>query len=181
MKAGKLAGSEYTTMFEPVPEDIAAVMAEADRVPSISFQELQEKYNIEFDTLLVDCEGCFENMLAEFPNMLDQVSTLMLEADYGMEWQPGGYANYSRVLATLKSLGFLQKPSALSLGCGHTSSQAGNPCCNLSSKHTFWFLGGGNRVPSLIAVASQSQPETIGVAECGIIYLGDRLAILAML
>lgn len=51
-------------------------------VKTITFQELQEKYNIEFDTLVVDCEGAFYYILLDFPELLDNITLIIMENDY---------------------------------------------------------------------------------------------------
>lgn len=54
-----------------------------DIIPSIiSFDELQEKFNIEFDTLILDCEGAFFYILQDFPTILDNIRLVIMENDY---------------------------------------------------------------------------------------------------
>lgn len=100
-KSKKKNGSEWTTKFEVVERK-----DEAGAAPSITFSDLQTAAGMQFDTFLVDCEGCFDNWLQEFPDAVDTVSTILLEADYGIGWQRQGYANYTRVKAFLGSKGF---------------------------------------------------------------------------
>jgi len=52
------------------------------QVTNISFEELQNKYNIEFDTLIVDCEEAFYTILQDFPNMLTNIKLIIMENDY---------------------------------------------------------------------------------------------------
>lgn len=40
------------------------------------------KYNIEFDTLVLDCEGAFYNIIYEFPSILDNIKLIIVENDY---------------------------------------------------------------------------------------------------
>lgn len=51
-------------------------------VPTITFGQLRYKYGIEFDTLVVDCEGALYYILSDNPAMLDGIGTVVLEADY---------------------------------------------------------------------------------------------------
>ena len=51
-------------------------------IEHITFEELQEKYNIVFDTLVVDCEGAFYKILKDFPNMLENIHTILIENDF---------------------------------------------------------------------------------------------------
>jgi hypothetical protein len=48
----------------------------------ITFQELEQKYNIQFDTFVVDCESAFYYILLDYPNMLDNIHTIIMENDY---------------------------------------------------------------------------------------------------
>ncbi len=48
----------------------------------ISFDELQQKYNITFDTLILDCEGAFYYILQDFPYILSNINTIIMENDY---------------------------------------------------------------------------------------------------
>lgn len=51
-------------------------------VPAISFDELVSKTGLNFDTLVIDCEGCLPKLLQTYPQMLHRVHTIILEADY---------------------------------------------------------------------------------------------------
>jgi len=48
----------------------------------ISFNELQKKYNIVFDTLVLDCEGAFYYILMDMPEMLNNINLIIMENDY---------------------------------------------------------------------------------------------------
>ncbi len=41
-----------------------------------------EKYNIPFDTLVVDCEGCLLPIVRDMPEILDPVKLILVENDY---------------------------------------------------------------------------------------------------
>lgn len=56
-------------------------------VDTITFQELQEKYKIEFDTLVLDCEGAFYYILLDMPEILDNIKLIMIENDFKEEEQ----------------------------------------------------------------------------------------------
>jgi FkbM family methyltransferase len=51
-------------------------------VNTISFDELTRKYNIEFDTLVLDCEGAFYYILMDMPEILTNIKTIIMENDY---------------------------------------------------------------------------------------------------
>jgi FkbM family methyltransferase len=52
------------------------------KVDNISFTELETKYNIQFDTLVMDCEGAFYYILQEMPNILQNIKLVIMENDY---------------------------------------------------------------------------------------------------
>jgi FkbM family methyltransferase len=48
----------------------------------ISYAELRAKYNMNFDTLAVDCEGAFYYILLDMPEILEHVKLIIMENDY---------------------------------------------------------------------------------------------------
>jgi FkbM family methyltransferase len=48
----------------------------------ISWAELQSKYKIEFDTLVLDCEGAFYYILMDMPEILNNIKLIIMENDY---------------------------------------------------------------------------------------------------
>ena len=52
------------------------------KVNIINFQQLKEKYNIDFDTLVLDCEGAFYYILLDMPEILDNIKLIIMENDY---------------------------------------------------------------------------------------------------
>jgi FkbM family methyltransferase len=51
-------------------------------INTITFHELKIKYNIDFDTLILDCEGAFYYILMDMPEILDNVNLIIMENDY---------------------------------------------------------------------------------------------------
>jgi len=51
-------------------------------VKTITWEELCMKYNIEFDTLVLDCEGAFYHILQDMPEMLQHINMILMENDY---------------------------------------------------------------------------------------------------
>ncbi len=51
-------------------------------VNTITLKDLKSKYNIEFDTLVLDCEGAFYYILMDMPNILDNINLIIMENDY---------------------------------------------------------------------------------------------------
>ena len=64
-----------TTISDEVPEGYT-------EVPITSYAQLQAKYNLQFDTLVLDCEGSFYYMLQDFPEIMDHVTLVLVENDY---------------------------------------------------------------------------------------------------
>jgi FkbM family methyltransferase len=51
-------------------------------INTITFDELNAKYNIKFDTLVLDCEGAFYYILMDMPEILNNVQMIIMENDY---------------------------------------------------------------------------------------------------
>ena len=51
-------------------------------VNTITLDELKSKYNIQFDTLVLDCEGAFYYILKDMPDILDNINLIIMENDY---------------------------------------------------------------------------------------------------
>ena len=51
-------------------------------VNTISLNELKNKYNIEFNTLVLDCEGAFYYILMDMPEILNNINLIIMENDY---------------------------------------------------------------------------------------------------
>jgi len=52
------------------------------KVNTITLKELNDKYNIEFDTLVLDCEGAFYYILLDMPELLNNIKLIIMENDY---------------------------------------------------------------------------------------------------
>jgi FkbM family methyltransferase len=50
--------------------------------PITTFEQLQLKYKLLFDTLVVDCEGGFYYILVDNPSILDNIKLLIIENDF---------------------------------------------------------------------------------------------------
>ena len=51
-------------------------------VNTITLDNLKTKYNIEFDTLVLDCEGAFYYILMDMPQILNNIKLIIMENDY---------------------------------------------------------------------------------------------------
>ena len=51
-------------------------------VKNITYNELVNKYQISFDTLILDCEGAFYYILCDMPEILTGINLIIMENDY---------------------------------------------------------------------------------------------------
>jgi FkbM family methyltransferase len=51
-------------------------------ISTITWPDLQKKYDVKFDTVVADCEGALYYILQDFPEMLDDIKLLIMENDY---------------------------------------------------------------------------------------------------
>lgn len=51
-------------------------------VNTITIEELRNKYNMKFDTLVLDCEGAFYYILLDMPDIMDNINLVIMENDY---------------------------------------------------------------------------------------------------
>ncbi len=51
-------------------------------VPTITLDEIINKYNINFDTLMCDCEGALYYILIDFPELLNNLNLIIIENDF---------------------------------------------------------------------------------------------------
>ena len=67
-------------VWDTIPSDI--LFDGYTWVMTISLNELKAKYNIEFDTLVLDCEGAFYYILMDMPEILNNINLIIMENDY---------------------------------------------------------------------------------------------------
>ena len=51
-------------------------------VNTITLNDLNNKYKIDFDTLILDCEGAFYYILLDMPEILNNINLIIMENDY---------------------------------------------------------------------------------------------------
>ncbi len=66
--------------WDTIPSDI--LLPGYKWVNSITYEQLIEKYGIEFDTLVLDCEGAIFYILSDNENILNNIKMIILESDY---------------------------------------------------------------------------------------------------
>lgn len=52
------------------------------QVNTLLWSELNEKYKIDFDTLIIDCNDAFYNILLDFPEMLNKMKLVIMKNEY---------------------------------------------------------------------------------------------------
>ncbi len=51
-------------------------------IPTVTFADLEAKYNLRFDTLVADCEGALFYILDDDPDLLTNITTIIMESDF---------------------------------------------------------------------------------------------------
>ena len=72
----KLIQKEWNT----IPSDV--LLEGYTWVNTITLENLKTKYNIQFDTLILDCEGAFYYILMDMPEILNNINLIIMENDY---------------------------------------------------------------------------------------------------
>jgi FkbM family methyltransferase len=72
----KLIQKDWDTMVSDI------VLPGYFEVNTITLDELNSKYKIEFDTLVLDCEGAFYYILLDMPEILNNIKLIIMENDY---------------------------------------------------------------------------------------------------
>jgi FkbM family methyltransferase len=66
--------------WNTIPSDV--LFPDYTWVNTITLEELRAKYNMVFDTLVLDCEGAFYYILIDMPEILDTIELIIMENDY---------------------------------------------------------------------------------------------------
>jgi FkbM family methyltransferase len=66
--------------WDTIPSDI--LQPGYKLVDTITLENLKNKYNIDFDTLVLDCEGAFYFILMDMPDILNNINLIIMENDY---------------------------------------------------------------------------------------------------
>lgn len=72
----------------------------SEQYPCISLEELQEKYNLKFDTLVADCEGGLGLFFEQHDWFYSQLRKIIFEKDYPQK------CDYNKIMDKLKEHGF---------------------------------------------------------------------------
>jgi len=66
--------------WETIPSD--ELLPGFNWVNTITLKQLKNKYDINFDTLVIDCEGAFYYILMDMPEILNNIQLIIMENDY---------------------------------------------------------------------------------------------------
>lgn len=80
----------------------SAIESQESQIESYSLQDIESKFNLKFDTLVADCEGCLETFFDEYPHMYNQLKNITFEEDYSHK------CNYDKIKAKLLESGFVK-------------------------------------------------------------------------
>jgi len=69
-------------------------------IPSYSLDDIKQKYNLDFNVLVADCEGFLEVFFDENPEFYDKLRLIIFEADYPQK------CNYDKIKNTLINKNF---------------------------------------------------------------------------
>lgn len=72
-------------------------------IQSYKLSEIQKNHNLEFNSLVADCEGYLEKFLLENPNLYKKLNKIIFEEDYGDK------CNYNQIKLKLKRYNFIEK------------------------------------------------------------------------
>ena len=81
---------------------ITAVSDSESTIPSYTLEEIEAKYNIQFDTIVADCEGYLETFFDENPKMYSTIKMIIFEADSPHK------CNYDKIRDELRKNGLVE-------------------------------------------------------------------------
>jgi FkbM family methyltransferase len=99
---GFISKKKLELNFLPCKYSTYSTESVSSTVPSYTLQEIQEKYNLVFDTLVADCEGFLGDFLEENPELYTQLNMILFEKD-----RPD-YCDYRKIQEKLIDSKFVQ-------------------------------------------------------------------------
>jgi FkbM family methyltransferase len=87
----ELEGEGYSLSFKDVKNS---------SINNFTLDNIEEQYNLKFDTLVADCEGCLERFFDENPKLYNQLRLVIMEEDQPQK------CNYKTIKNSLTNSGF---------------------------------------------------------------------------
>merc|ERR1719329_1338070 len=157
----KFSYSNYASRTEEVSGD---GQHEWGVIPNFQFDEVEEALGVKFDALLIDCEGCAQQMMDQIgPKLKTQIDLVLLEADMGDD---GGDCvkncmDYKKFIALLEDSGLRMVEKRNDCDSSWHGAPAGTWCGNW-----IWHYAFRRKSPSSAAFLSDAVPKLeVAVAE----------------
>ena len=71
----------------------------SSNIPNFSFDDIENQFNLKFNTLVADCEGCVGDLFNENPILYKQLELIILEHDTDK-------TDYDKLISNFKKFGF---------------------------------------------------------------------------
>tara|TARA_Y100000389_G_scaffold178512_1_gene191766 strand:+ start:427 stop:1215 length:789 start_codon:yes stop_codon:yes gene_type:complete len=75
-----IQGTQKNNIWDTVPSD--TLIKGYEWIKTITLEEIKEKYKLNFDTLVLDCEGAFYYILKDMPEIIENINLIIMENDY---------------------------------------------------------------------------------------------------
>lgn len=78
-------------------------------IPSLTFEDVEREFGLQFDTLLIDCEGCVNEFLATNRQILRKIRLILIELDQGHYKEHRTHIDiidYNKVIGSFEKEGF---------------------------------------------------------------------------
>lgn len=79
---GFISNKKLSLVNEDYGYGTTSVVQENSIIPSYTLNDIQNSYNLKFNTLVADCEGFLESFLDENSELYDNLRLIIYEADY---------------------------------------------------------------------------------------------------
>ena len=98
---GFISNKKLSLINQEIGYGTTSVVQENSIIPSYTLNDIQNSYNLKFNTLVADCEGYLESFLDENPELYDNLRLIIYEADYPEK------CNYEKINNILLSKEFI--------------------------------------------------------------------------
>jgi FkbM family methyltransferase len=91
---------ELTNLSNHYGYGTTTVKSSSSSIPNYSLKEVEELYDLKFNTLVADCEGFLESFMDDNPQLYDELTLIIFEKDCPDK------CNYKKIIDNLKAHGF---------------------------------------------------------------------------